>query len=196
MIRRVSFTQQPGGGVNENEVREILAVLADDIEADEAEIARLRGQLANAGGAGSGPVSIVPDSVNLLSQAQLVADQTIAEAEQYSRDLVETARDQYHEILKRAEQMVAGKPADGGGAPRTAVSADRYPVGSSTSVPQVEYVRTYAKVAEAQLRAVLEALTAEVDKLGRLPELGAGMAGLPAPRGSEFDGPTVLDPAW
>jgi hypothetical protein len=43
-------------------------------------------------------------------------------------------------------------------------------------IPEVEYVRTFAHVAQVQLRSVLDALTEQVDKLGELPRLENGGA--------------------
>jgi hypothetical protein len=48
----------------------------------------------------------------------------------------------------------------------TAVSAARGDY--SVAVPEIEYVRTYARVAQVQLRSVLDALAQEVDKLGQI----------------------------
>lgn len=101
-------------------------------------------------------------AVNLLSEAQASADTTIDEAEQYARDLVMTARDQYREILNRAEQTAAqitkGQP-----------SRDEHPGGYTKPVPEIEYVRTYVQIAHGQLRSILDTLSTEVDKLGSLP---------------------------
>ncbi|WP_187776435.1 DivIVA domain-containing protein [Antrihabitans cavernicola] len=105
-------------------------------------------------------------AVNLLSQAQLSADNTIDEAEQYARDLVVTAREQYRDILLRAQE--AGQAQVNG-----AAGIGDY----SQPISEIEYVRTYAQVAHAQLMAVLETLATEVDKLGSLPQLGPGTSG-------------------
>ncbi|GAB2689006.1 hypothetical protein [Thalassiella azotivora] len=104
---------------------------------------------------------IAAEAVDLLSQAQLVADKCIADAEQYARDLVMTARAQYRDILQRAEDSATS--ASSALADETA--------GYTTPIPEVEYVRTYAQVARVQLRSVLDALTEQVDRLGELPQL-------------------------
>ena len=41
--------------------------------------------------------------VKVITQAQILAEKFVAEAEQYSKDLVASARTQYSEILRRAE---------------------------------------------------------------------------------------------
>lgn len=110
-------------------------------------------------------------AVELLARAQRTADEAVAEAQAYARDLEASARAQYAEILHRAQVAArdmqrageAGTPGDApGGTP------------SAAFVEQVDYVRTYARVAHAQLKTVLTALTDELDNLaavaaGRAP---------------------------
>ena len=100
---------------------------------------------------------ITAGAVGLLTQAQLIADKAVADAEQYARDLVLTARNQYREILERAESSAGQATAT--------IPAEHGP-----PVPEIEYVRTYAQVAQIQLRSVLDALTEQVDRLGSLPQ--------------------------
>ena len=59
------------------------------------------------------------------------------------------------------------------------------------SMPEIEYVRTYAQVAQIQLRSVLDALTEQVDRLGSLPQAAAEPVEQPDPD----DGP-VGEPDW
>jgi hypothetical protein len=123
-------------------------------------------------------------AVELLARAQRTADEAVAEAQAYARDLEASARAQYNEILHRAqvaarELQRAGGATEGqsdGGAPSAALTEE------------IEYVRTYARVAHAQLKTVLSALTDELDNLaavaaGRAPEdrLAADVVG-EAPR--------------
>lgn len=206
-IRHVSFNRHPNGGIDEDEVRHLLAALADDLDAGEADRAQLRDELSRltAQLAAQRTPSIVTETVHLLSQAQLVADETIAEAERFARDLVETARDRYHEILRRAEQSApSAVPATATPPPAQSPTAKPFgplapgnalgsgptgPVGDGyLPIAQLQYLRTYAKVAETQMRAVLQALTAEVDKLGRLPEVPDTAA--------VTDAAAVYKPAW
>jgi hypothetical protein len=101
-------------------------------------------------------------AVELLANAQRAADEAVAEAQSYARDLEETARDQYRVILQRANEAaraaagaqpepdpdpdpdpepdaVGGQDA---GLPRAAVTAPP----SAAEAQQLEYVRTYARV--------------------------------------------------
>jgi cell division initiation protein len=77
---------------------------------------------------------------------------------------------QAHDAAEAAESAVrAAVPAQGsGGAP-----------GYVTPIPEIEYVRTFARVAQVQLRSVLDALTEQVDKLGDIPQLSEGPSAPP-----------------
>ncbi|MEI5583529.1 DivIVA domain-containing protein, partial [Agromyces sp. CCNWLW208] len=107
--RSVDFTMKVRGGAYDRlEVDTFLGQLAQAITEVRAaasaagqEIATLRAE--NAKLRSSGPDSedeITAGAVGLLTQAQLIADKAIADAEQYARDLVLTARNQYREILE------------------------------------------------------------------------------------------------
>lgn len=139
-------------------------------------------------------------AVELLANAQRAADEAVAEAQSYARDLEESARDQYRVILQRANE--AARSAAGGAADRTAGSvgdgagAGHAPPGaaaaSALEAQQLDYVRTYARVAHTQLGAVLGALNVELDKLAELAQTGgvaAPDAPMPAPAEGEASAP-------
>jgi cell division initiation protein len=160
-------------GLDEDEVRLFLNKVASDIQAANndraalraelhqlrAELDRVRGQAADEG---QTRMEVSVHAVGLLSQAQQTADSCVAEAEQYARDLVLTARNQYQEILVKAQQAAANSMRE--------LSALESGVDQEhgVSLAEIEYVRTYARVAQVQLRSVLDALTQEVDKLGQI----------------------------
>src|SRR4051794_20363477 len=163
------------------EVRAATTSTAQELAALRAENARLRS------GSGAGSDSdfeqeITSGAVGLLTQAQLIADKAISDAEQYARDLVLTARNQYREILERAEQSASQATA--------AIGAQQQP---GPAVPEIEYVRTYAQVAQIQLRSVLDALTEQVDRLGSLPPTAKEPEPVNQPGADE--GPTG-EPDW
>jgi cell division septum initiation protein DivIVA len=114
-------------------------------------------------------------AVELLAKAQKAADEAVAEAQAYARDLEETAREQYRHILQRAHEAargvagasVAGEDGDGAPAGPVTVAAAS---GSTVDAQQLEYVRTYARVAHTQLKAVLGALNDELDRLADLAD--------------------------
>ncbi|HEX6443676.1 MAG TPA: DivIVA domain-containing protein [Streptosporangiales bacterium] len=161
---------QARNGYDRDEVHALLMRAAERIESTDGqcrtlhdEVTRLREENARLRQGGGDDVDeetrmeISVRAVALLSRAQQSADNAVAEAEAYARDLVATAREQYREILQRAQETAAQ------------TTRDLPAVERGEPIPEVEYVRTYARVAQVQLRSVLEALTAEVDKLDRLP---------------------------
>jgi DivIVA domain-containing protein len=155
-VSDVSFsTKHIGGGYDRAEVDAFLHELSESVAAVRAavdsgreELANLRAENARLSAAAGADLEqeIAAGAVGLLSQAQLIADRAVADAEQYARDLVVAARDEYREVLERAERsaghVVAGLTMQEG-----------------PTLPEIEYVRTYAKVAQIQLRSVLDALT-------------------------------------
>ncbi len=177
-IRRASFSRERKGW-STDEVRDYLRRLADQIESGDAERSRLRAELERQRAElyrvrheGSGPdqreQSNEPDghAVALFSQAQQVADRLIEEAVQQARELMSTARKQQRDILQEAHHSAEQ-------AMHSVQKVDQVPTGAGyeAPVPEVEYVRTFAKVAQVQLRSVLEALTEQVDRLGSVPDL-------------------------
>ncbi|KNX38424.1 DivIVA domain-containing protein [Luteipulveratus halotolerans] len=200
-----------GDGYDPDEVDAFVEQLRGVLDAAEHERTALRADLAQArdqiGGQDNDEIRV--DAVGLLSQAQLIADKCIADAETYSRDLMMTARSQYREILERAEEKAAQTAEDVEGATSAgataagataagAASADATAAEAASAsgaaapepvVSEVEYVRTYARVAQVQLRAVLDALAEQVDALTELPKPDrpapaarpAGLSAAPAP---------------
>jgi len=189
LIRTEEFTHRVRG-LDEAEVRDYLDVLADQVartdvereslraQADslQAEVERLRHEnhrLRDEAERSSNEIS--PQAVALFSQAQQVADQLVEEAVVHARDLMMSARHQQRDILQQAHDT-ATQVARRTGAPQM-VEAEAHevpPAGYTTPVPEVEYVRTFAKVAQVQLRSVLDALTEQVDRLGEVPRLEGG----------------------
>jgi DivIVA domain-containing protein len=176
-IRRQEFAHRVRG-LDEHEVHEYLDLLADQVRATEieraeyradnerlrAEVERLRSRQDDQS---SGELS--PQAVALFSQAQQVADQLVEEAVHHARDLMTSARNQQREILQRAHEA-----ADNAVRMSAAVRPDGAVQGYVTPVQEIEYVRTFARVAQIQLRSVLDALTEQVDRLGEVPKLSAG----------------------
>jgi cell division septum initiation protein DivIVA len=159
------------------EVRAATTSTRQELAALRAENAKLRG-----GSGADFEEEITAGAVALLTQAQLIADKAISDAEQYARDLVLTARNQYREILERAEASASQATATLGAQPQP-----------GATVPEIEYVRTYAHVAQIQLRSVLEALTEQVDRLGSLPQ--PAQEPEPVDRPDADEGPTG-EPDW
>ncbi len=163
--KSVSFTMKMRGGAYDRlevdrfmgQLSQAIAEVRAAMTSGEQELASLRSENANLRASGVDEEEITSGAVGLLTQAQLIADKAVADAERYARDLVLTARNQYRGILERAESS-AGEA--------TATLA----VHHGPAIPEIEYVRTYAQVAQIQLRSVLDALTEQVDRLGSLPQ--------------------------
>ncbi len=165
-------------GFDRGEVSDLLHQLADDLDQLllrmrhlQAENKRLRelprdrsdGQSTEP--AGPAINAATDHAVQLFGQAQQVADSLIEDAEQRARELVSTARTEQRGIMHEAHDAAASKR-------------------------DIEYIRTFAKVAQTHFRTVLEDLNDQVDKLGEIPRNDAGS--LPPPTRtdtSETNGP-------
>ena len=165
----VKFASRPLGGYDRSEVDAFVADLAhtiDEVRAaldeDRRELAELRAENTKLRTSDSAELEreVTLGAVGLLSQAQVIADKAVADAEAYARDLVLTARSQYRDTQEHTAATAAATPVE----PATTTAS------IPLSMPEIEYVRTYAQVAQIQLRSVLDALTEQVDRLGTLPE--------------------------
>jgi DivIVA domain-containing protein len=171
-VRRKHFTARLRG-VDYGEVRFFLAGLADEIERLQAQVATLtqanvrlsaevREARADLQEARADPKELATDqAVSVLNQAQQLADSLIDEAMESARDLLLTARSQQRDVMEQAK--VAAK----GAVSRATAIAER--AGSEdASVRDVEYIRMFAKVAQVQFQAVLDALNEHVNHLGEV----------------------------
>ncbi len=217
MIRSANFSQRRRG-FDEDEVRAFLGQVADQVQAAEAECADLRAETdrlrkevdrwrTELVQREENPPEINERAVALFSQAQQVADKLVEEAVQHARDLMSAARAQEREIMQRAHEAAQAAAREAGGrSPGAAadVRAGHGVGGYDVPVSEIEYVRTFARVAQVQFRSVLEALSEQVERLGQLPELSEGRGSRRgeesvevswhrAPVGDELDGHHDLD---
>jgi DivIVA domain-containing protein len=181
-VRRQDFTVR-FRGLDPNEVRGFLNALADDLARLYEEVAaltedngRLRGQLENIRGelqqargelerAQVDPqVQVTDQAVLLLNQAQQLADALIDEGMQSARDLLIAARHQQRDIIE------PGYETEHGGVVETVSAGDNMLRHNGSPSPDVEDVRMFAKVAQVQFRAVLDALDEQVNRLGQFSE--------------------------
>src|SRR6478609_7185710 len=109
LLRSVSFAEERHG-YSRNEVQTLLSAAADALELAWRENDALTANGVNAEG------EISSRAVLLLSSAQRIADDAVAEAEAYSKDLIETARKQYREIVERAQQAAHNIEKEAGAA--------------------------------------------------------------------------------
>jgi DivIVA domain-containing protein len=164
-VRRKNFTDR-FRGYDHGEVRSFLTGLGDDLERMQAQIASLtqdnnwlRDALEEAR---ADPMEHATDqAVSVLNQAQQLADSLIDEAMQSARDLLLTARSQQRDVMEQA------KTAAKGAVSRATAIAER--AGSDdASERDIEYIRMFAKVAQVQFQAVLDALNEHVNRLGEV----------------------------
>jgi cell division initiation protein len=165
-VRRKNFTVRVRG-LAQDEVRFFMAGLADDLEGLQAQVATLtlenhslRAELTEA--PADGMDQVTDQAVSVLNQAQQLAESLIDEAMQSARDLLLTARSQQRDIMEQA------KVAANGAVSRTTAIAERAS-SEDPSLRDVEYIRMFAKVAQVQFQAVLDALNEHVNRLGERP---------------------------
>jgi hypothetical protein len=100
----------------------------------------------------------------------------IDEAMQSARDLLLTARAEQRNMMEQAQVTAQGTIA------RATANAERART-EDPSAHDVEYIRMFAKVAQVQFQAVLDALNEQV---GRLDELPSTAEPFKSERGSEI----------
>jgi len=178
-VRRRNFTVR-FRGLDRDEVGGFLKLIADDlarlheqIEALRRENARLNDELRQSR---VDPHEQVTDqAVLLLNQAQQLADALIDEGMQSARDMLLAARSQQRDIVLP------------GGEGNATVAPIMAPVDSIVRQEpyrpaEVEDVRMFAKVAQLQFRAVLDALDEQVNRLTEYTETPSASAIAPRER--------------
>jgi cell division septum initiation protein DivIVA len=129
-------------------------------------------------------------AVRILSVAQQTADNYVAEAEEFSRQVTGEARSEYEELVRRARenagailQAAQEAAANLAGAPVNA------PDGAGRTVAELEeqvaYLKAFGQACRVQLRAYLEALLSDVEnEWGRADPAAVppGAPRAPAPR--------------
>lgn len=172
-VRRKNFSVRLRG-VDPGEVRTFLTGLADELEGIQTQVSvltqenqALRAQLdetrAEVADARADPMEHATDqAVSVLNQAQQLADSLIDEAMQSARDLLLTARSQQRDVMEQA------KVAATGAVNRATAIAERGSNDDESGSRDVEYIRMFAKVAQVQFQAVLDALNEQVARLGEV----------------------------
>jgi DivIVA domain-containing protein len=167
-VRHRNFTVR-FRGLDRNEVEGFLKLLADDLARLHEQIttlvqenAKLRDELRQAQ---VDPQEQVTDqAVLLLNQAQQLADALIDEGMQSARDMLLAARSHHRDVI------LPGGEADPGGVVQVMTPANDVIRHDAYRSSEVEDVRMFAKVAQVQFRAVLDALDEQVSRLGQYPE--------------------------
>ena len=158
-------------GYVDTEVDRVMHRVAEELGRLYAEKAALRDQVralqAQVEGA---PVVQAPPSeqaVRILSSAQQTADNYVAEAEEFSRQMTSEARATYEEEIRQAREnagviiqaaqeaaaRISGNAAGDDGGARTMAELEE----------QVTYLKAFGQACRVQLRSYLEALLSDVE---------------------------------
>lgn len=170
-LQNVRFTRASmmRPGYVEPEVDRVMHRLAEELGRLISEKSELRDQVRALQAQVEGHVVQVPPSeqaVRILASAQLTADNYVAEAEEFSRQVTGEARTQYEEVTREARETAgaiiqAAHDAAAKMAP-TAVDADQRSVEELQE--QVAYLKAFGQACRVQLRSYLEALLSDVEK--------------------------------
>lgn len=181
-VRGTVFERAPLGrrGFEENEVQDFLDQLADELEARDAEIARLtdENRRLKHGVREWHRRQEGFDAADLMARTQQQIDAQIAQAEEYSREREEEATRLYDQIVNEARQQ-AGTMDDSGtnGRPDGKAVESHLDAQEQPDRHQQAYV--------TGLLQALDALAAHVDatrqafslEIGRLGEVASGLDG-------------------
>jgi DivIVA domain-containing protein len=157
-------------GYVDSEVDRVMSRLAEELNRLAAEKAELRDRVRALEAEVAGVVVPEPPSeqaVRILSSAQLTADNYVAEAEEFSRQVTAEARAQYEELTRQARenagailQAAQEAAATIGTAPAAAPGSDR---NVEELEAQVAYLKAFGQACRVQLRSYLEALLSDVE---------------------------------
>jgi DivIVA domain-containing protein len=194
-LRRVSFRQASmlHPGYTDTEVDEFVARVADQLAGLTDENAQLRAQvraLQEQVEAAAARPSPSDQAVGILATAQQTADQYVAEAEDFSRQMTSEARAQYEEQLSEAREKAGAiiQAAQEAGASITAAGTGGGDVPDTAQLQeQVAYLRAFGQACRVQLRSYLEALLSDVETEWGRAHPAALPPALAPPRGQQAD---------
>jgi DivIVA domain-containing protein len=159
-------------GYVESEVDRVLSRVAEELGKLYSEKAALRDQVRSLQAQVDGVV--VPEApseqaVRILSSAQQTADNYVAEAEEFSRQVTSEARAEYEEQIRRAREN-AGAILQAAQEAATKMSGELPPAGADVPTrsvadleEQVAYLKAFGQACRVQLRSYLEALLKDVE---------------------------------
>src|SRR3954454_24796677 len=158
-------------GYAETEVDRVMSRLAEELGRHIAEKAQLRDQLRALQSQVDGVVTQEPPSeqaVRILAVAQQTADNYVAEAEEFSRQVTSEARAEYEEVIRQARDNAGGiiqaaqeaAARIGGGASAGGETSQR---SMEELQEQVAYLKAFGQASRVQLRSYLEALLADIE---------------------------------
>jgi DivIVA domain-containing protein len=189
-------------GYDQSQVEKFRSIVADELDRAAAERAQL---LAHVRSLEEQLAAVVPHeapsdtAVRILSVAQQTADQYVAEAEDFSRQMTSDARSQYEEQLRTARESAgaiiqaaheaAARMVESGGAPTVDLGGDPERVRE-----EVAYLKAFGQAVRVQLRSYLEALITDVEtEWGQASPAAVAQAPVRAPA-QRADGGATLGP--
>ena len=178
-IRRKQFTVRMRG-LDSNEVRAFLNLLADNVHRLQEQVSTLKRDSSQAqdelaqsraelqqikSDMQNNPHGLVTDqAVELLNQAQQLADALIDESMQAARDMMTAARSHQKEVITSPAEVQLGPGIPGAEAADDADDLD------AVLSAETGGVRPAARVTQAQFRAVLDALNEQITRLGTITD--------------------------
>jgi DivIVA domain-containing protein len=185
-LQNVRFTRASmlRPGYVDTEVDRVLSRVAEELGRLYAEKAALRDQVRSLQAQVDGvviPEAPSDQAVRILSSAQQTADNYVAEAEEFSRQVTHDARVEYEEMTREARET-AGAILQAAQEAAAKIGPSAVPAGGGErSVEEMEqqvaYLKAFGQACRTQLRSYLEALLSDVEnEWGR-----ADPAALPAP---------------
>jgi DivIVA domain-containing protein len=185
-VQITSFRKAPFGrrGFDEEQVQDFLVRVEQELvellnekAQFQDECTRLRKRVLEGNGANGGvrPEDAHVQSVHILSRAQQTADQYVADAERYSRELAGEARRHYDEVLTDARSRAVMLLEEAHKRASEAASAVGMQSMQDYSGPmsaerrrdlegEVAYLRTFSQVYRTHLKSYLEALLQNVEQ--------------------------------
>jgi DivIVA domain-containing protein len=205
-LQNVRFSRAPmmHPGYVDTEVDRVMSRVAEELGRLYAEKAALRDQVSSLQAQVDGIVIPEPPSeqaVRILAVAQQTADNYVAEAEEFSRQVTGEARREYEELVRQArENAGAILQAAQEAAVNLAAPAGEAPDGTQRTVAELEeqaaYLKAFGQACRVQLRAYLEALLSDVENEWGRADPGAvppGASRPPAPRSAQPTSATAFE---
>jgi len=173
-LQNVRFTRASmlRPGYVDTEVDRVLSRVAEELGRLYAEKAALRDQVRSLQAQVDGvviPEAPSEQAVRILSSAQQTADNYVAEAEEFSRQVTHDARVEYEEMTREAREtagailQAAHEAAATIGPATSAAPGDEGGRTVEELQDQIAYLRTFGQSVRVQLRSYLEALIGDVE---------------------------------
>src|SRR3954454_23378859 len=169
-LQNVRFTRASmlRPGYVDTEVDRVLSRVAEELGRVYAEKAALRDQVRSLQAQVDGlvmPEAPSDQAVRILSSAQQTADNYVAEAEEFSRQVTHDARVEYEEMTREGRET-AGAIIQAAQEAAAKIGPTASPTGERDVAQleeQVAYLRAFGQACRTQLRSYLEALLTDIE---------------------------------